>query len=391
MKILVTTHTFSPCNDGVANVVGAHIQGFIKAGHHVTVATEYHPQRDLNLFQSNLIVKQFRVSGNRNLRVGFSGDIDGYQRFIQESDATVAFFHAWATCETDLVTPLLHKVRFKKVLVSHGVRPNTRPFLPRQIPAWICWQPYLHWSIPRTLSQFDRVVYFSNEADTRDCVDRRIATRLGLQNGIVIPNGVDLQSHEQAPTGFRQLHGIDSELMLLCVGKYSVYKNEIAVADAVLRSGVSEATLVLIGPEINDYARRIMQHWQEFEPPKPRLLCLAGLSNSEILSAYREADMFVQASRTECFPLVILDAMASSTPFVSTNVGCVRQLPGGVVVPRMNELPHAIRILAGDQVRRRELAKAGRQACECQYTWPRVWAEYESLIDELTNERSLCA
>jgi glycosyltransferase involved in cell wall biosynthesis len=392
MKILVTANTFSPCSDGVANVVGAHTEGFLKAGHDVTVATQFHPERTPCLFPANLTVKQFKVRGNKNLRQGFTGDIDEYQRFIAESDADVAFFHCWETWSTDLVAPLLGRVRFKKVLVSHGVTANTRLFWPRKIPAWIAWQPYLHWGIPRLLPRFDRVVYLSNQVDNDRFIDRRIAKRLGIQNGMVIPNGVDLQAHEQAPSGFRQRHGIDGGLMFLCVGKYDEYKNEFAVADAVLRSGVAAATLVLIGPEINDYARRIRRHWDKLERPGLRLLSLAGLSSSDILSAYKEADMFIQASRTECFPLVILGAMASSTPFVSTEVGCVRQLPGGIVVPQIDELPRAIRTLADDKIRRRELAKAGRQACESEYSWPQVWSEYASLVDDLTRKQEgLCA
>ena len=240
--------------------------------------------------------------------------------------------------------------------------------------------------MPKALNLFDRVVYLSHKIDKDRFLDQKLSQRLGLRNGRVVPNGVDVSAHDGAPHGFRKKYGVsDSSLMVLCVGKYATMKNEAGVASAFLRSGVSDATLVMIGPEINAYAQDIITLWESAPHRKQdvRLLCLGGLSSSEILAAYRDADLFVQASRTECFPLVLLDAMASRTAFISTDVGCVRDLPGGITVHRECELSSAIRRLADGPALRAELAENGRRACEHQYSWDCISSQYAQLIDEL--------
>jgi glycosyltransferase involved in cell wall biosynthesis len=391
MNILITTHSFPPHADGVSYVVWAHAQGFVQAGHRVTVATPYHAGRNLNQFPQNMMVKQFQVRGNPNLRVGFSGAIDEYRNFIATCDVDVGFFHCWETWTTDLITPMLRDLPFKKVLVSHGVTANMRWFWPRGIPTWLGWRPYMWWGIPRAIQLFDCVVYLSHRIDDGIFADHRIAERLGLRNGLVIPNGVDVRVHDQAAPGFRVRHNIGSELMLLSVGKFDKYKNDFGVAEAVLHSGISNATLVLIGPEMNDYARGIQRHWGRNAKTGLRLVCLPGLPASEILSAYREADIFVQASVKDTFPLVILDAMASSTPFVSTDVGCVGELPGGIVARRKQELSAAIKQVAGNPDLRKQLGAAGRKACESSYSWSRVLRDYADLINSLVGEKTACA
>jgi glycosyltransferase involved in cell wall biosynthesis len=385
MEILIAG-AFSPNRDGVANVVWAHAQGFIKAGHHVTIATQYHRDRHLENFPPGMTVKQFKIRGNRNLRVGLTGAVSEYTSFIRSCRVQIAFFHCWETPTTDLVTPLLPELPFKKVLVSHGVTANSRLFWPRGIPTWLGWRPYVLQGIPSALPLFDRVVYLSDQIDRDRFVDRHISARLGLQNGSVIPNGVHLESHDQAQPGFRAKYGLQQGLVLLCVGRYDKYKNGIGVAEAVLHSGITDATLVLIGPAINDYTHRIQQLWTRRNPTGLRLLCLQGLSSSEILQAYKEADIYIQASRTECLPLVILDAMASATPFASSDVGCVRHLPGGIVGQTQHDLARAIRALAQSPALRRELGEMGRRACESRYSWPIICNDYLTLAEALITE-----
>jgi glycosyltransferase involved in cell wall biosynthesis len=110
---------------------------------------------------------------------------------------------------------------------------------------------------------------------------------------------------------------------------------------------------------------------------------LEKFSREAIFAAYQAADIFVLSAKFETQPLAILDAMAAGAPFVSTDVGCVRELPGGMVVPSGPETTAAINRLMNDEKLRRELSAQGRTACEAKYDWERVLDAYEALFSTL--------
>lgn len=383
--ILITTPTFPPYVDGVANVTRHHATGFLAAGHRVTVATGSHPARGMVPTPRGLRVVEFNVSGSSNLRRPYSGDIGTYRHFVDGFRGDVIFHHCWQTWTTDLVAMRPVHGGPLRVLVSHGFSANSRIGWPRTLPWWIGWRPYVWWHIPKTLQRLDGIIFLSGRRDSDRFYDGLLAAKLRVQNATVIPNGVDLASHDDAPGDFRRRHCIGDRLLLLCVGEFSKLKNEAAVARAVLASGIQDAVLVLIGPSLNDYARSILALWASHPRRRPdlRLQLLTGASEHEVLAAYRDADIYLGASVTECFPLVVLDAMASRTPFLFTDVGCVGDLPGGLTVRSVTEMPEAIDWLAGNRSLRERLGAEGRAACEMRFSWPCVISEYERLMERL--------
>jgi glycosyltransferase involved in cell wall biosynthesis len=230
----------------------------------------------------------------------------------------------------------------------------------------------------------DRIVFLSGRIDRDRFYDRHVARALGIRRTAVIPNGADLETHDSDLPDFRKQYQLEGRLLLLCVGKFTDLKNELGVLRSVLRADIDKATLILIGPEMNSYARRIEATWAERRlATDVDLLCLCGLTQAEILGAHRAADIYLSASRTECFPLVILDAMAARTPFVSTPVGCVADLPGGLLAVTEQEMAESITRLATTPAMRAQLGDEGRAACEQRYNWGAVSCQYAKLIRDL--------
>jgi glycosyltransferase involved in cell wall biosynthesis len=96
-----------------------------------------------------------------------------------------------------------------------------------------------------------------------------------------------------------------------------------------------------------------------------------------------EADIFLFASRIECAPIVILEAMAAGVPWVSYDVGNVRELPGGIVVDSYDALVSAGTRLARMPAERERLAQAGQSAWRERHRWPDVIDAYERLFLDL--------
>jgi glycosyltransferase involved in cell wall biosynthesis len=103
----------------------------------------------------------------------------------------------------------------------------------------------------------------------------------------------------------------------------------------------------------------------------------------------RLSDMFVLASRTEAFPVAILEAMATALPVVATDVGSVGELvidgETGWVVPAMDAdaLYNAMRSLLADRDGAARFGTAGRRVVETRFTVEGMCGKQERLLGDL--------
>jgi glycosyltransferase involved in cell wall biosynthesis len=385
VNILICSFSFPPQSGGVSHVAYVQARGLVERGHRVTVATAYDPAREDLPLPEGLKVVPFRVSGNAHPRSRYRGDIGAYLDFIGSFRGDVICCHCWQIWTTDLAVRAFHRTRARKVLVSHGVSANSHTGWPRTLPSWLLWRPYVCREMPRILKAFDHLVLLSGRCDRDRFYDHWMARRSGYQAISIIPNGVDLRAHQGAPSDFRDRFGIRTPRMVLLVGAYYDLKNHRLALEAFVSARPEHTTLVFIGQERNAYSEGLEMRWRSAQKALPscHMICLDRLAREDILAAYKAADLYLCASRTEYFPLTILDAMASAMPFISTDVGCVGDLPGGRVVRSQGEMARAIRDLLGDEPGRKALGVAGRTACESTYNWPSVIDAYETLFERL--------
>ena len=79
--------------------------------------------------------------------------------------------------------------------------------------------------------------------------------------------------------------------------------------------------------------------------------------------------------------------MAWGKPFVSTDVGCVRDLPGGLVVRDEAEMTRQLQCLATEPRLRASLGDAGHREYLAKYRKDAVLDAYEKLIAEVLEAR----
>jgi glycosyltransferase involved in cell wall biosynthesis len=111
-----------------------------------------------------------------------------------------------------------------------------------------------------------------------------------------------------------------------------------------------------------------------------------GASRAETVSAVKEADLFILTSSWEASPLVILEAMAAGTPFVSFDTGCVREHAGGRVVASLPEMVAATRELLSNPELRRHLGEQGKARIAERHDWEVIVTAYENLYTRLITE-----
>jgi glycosyltransferase involved in cell wall biosynthesis len=97
-------------------------------------------------------------------------------------------------------------------------------------------------------------------------------------------------------------------------------------------------------------------------------------ANSEPLrKLYADADLFVFPTRGDCLPIAVMEAMAAGLPVIATDIGALKEEVehgvNGLIVPPgdAGAVVAAVRSLAGDASRRREMARASRQIAEARF------------------------
>jgi len=387
MKILIATFTYPPESNGVSHVAHAHAIGFVQRGHEVTVVTATNRNRNLEeLKKERIKVFEFDVKGNGNIKVGYSGEIKKYQDFIAGSKADVMLFHCWQTWSTDLAIPVFSMNKAKKILVSHGVSANSILSL-RNTVSWLCWRPYI-WKMQEMIKTFDHIVFLSQRKDKDRFYDYHLVQKMGLSNYSIIPNGTyplehnKYLEHNEYKIAFKKKFIINTKYIILQVANYDFRKNQKMALEAFVESKVKDASLVFIGSQKNSYTNKLENYARQLNAQNT-VLFLENLSRNEIMHAYVSADIFICSSLSEVQPLVILDAMNAGVPFISTDVGCVSDLPGGVIVKNTLQMAEQIKTLIEDEVLRKKLSEEGKKACSEYYSWSTIMDKYEELIKKL--------
>ena len=152
---------------------------------------------------------------------------------------------------------------------------------------------------------------------------------LSSQNLFVIDVGCDLSVFSpclplQKKNAKKTLGLPTDRFTLLFVGNIKYPKGLDILFDALNKSQhILEMTILIIG---DGPARQALEARTFREPFKGRVVWCGEKRNDELPQWYAAADVFVLPSRTEGTPTVILEAMASGTPIISSNVGGVPEV-----------------------------------------------------------------
>ena len=169
--------------------------------------------------------------------------------------------------------------------------------------------------------------------------------------------------------------------------------------NAFKRARLKKAVLVVIGNTPTGRGChstcKARSTWTNLRSRDKRVLLLDP-PREEVLAAYQAADLFVLSSKIECSPLVLFEALAAHTPFLTVDVGNAIEIAswsgGGVVIPSRRDrrgyttvkaavLAEEIEALLADRTRLAQLGSAGYEAWRKRFTWERIVQQYEQVYE----------
>jgi glycosyltransferase involved in cell wall biosynthesis len=363
VRILATVERYAPAIGGAERVVQRVAEGLAARGHDIHVMTGG-PTENAEL--GGVKVHRLPLSGNEAR--GIRGDPSAVAELIARIEPDVLFNYAAQTWATDSCFALLERAdRPSMVLAPCGFSGLGK----RR------YRDYFE-AMPARLRSYDALILHSTVYQ-----DWKFAASSGAERVFVVPNGAD----PPAATGSLPVP-LPPGAVAVTVGSHVVSKGHAQFARAVHALSRDRAlTGVIVAPPRRGLdALRGCQLTCQVRARTQPVTVIDGSLPSAVASAIAAADLFLFTSRVECAPLVILEAMAASTPWVSYDVGNVSELAGGVVAGTRAELLAA----AGDILdgARPELGAQGRAAWEAEHRWEDVVPRYESVFEEVLESRA---
>ena len=204
----------------------------------------------------------------------------------------------------------------------------------------------------------------------------------------IIPNGINVDEFADA-SPIPQL--LDGKINLLFLGRLEKRKGlrYLLGAYSKLKWDWPELRLIVVGPgKPDDESYRIMS-----ERNLQDVVFVGNVSDHEKARYFKSAHIYCSpATGRESFGIVLLEAMASGTPVVATDIagfaGVVTHGDNGLLVPPKNEdgLADAIATLLRDPGLRNRLVASGAARAD-EFRWERVAAKMIDYYQLCLNEK----
>lgn len=384
MNILHTVESYYPAVGGMAEAVRQISEGLVRLGHKVTVATGKMPARKTKII-NGVYIEEFAISGKAVF--GMRGEKNKYRNFLINSEFDIVTNFAAQQWATDIALPLLNQIKGKKVFVPTGFSGLYSPF----------YNNYYK-NMKKRMGQYDMNIFLS-----KSYRDINFARGNNIKNIKLIPNGASKKEF-LAKTNFniRQKLGIPkNNLLILTVGAHTGMKGHLETIKIFNQAKIANSSLLIIGKSstisggcslqcklLNMFSKNIL---------------IKDLKRGETVAAFKAADLFLFTSRIECSPLVLFEAMASKTPFLTTDVGNTKEIikwsHSGILLPttidkngfsraKVSESADILRNIFENPHKRKLMARRGFIAWKKKFTWEKIARNYESLYKSLVKRPS---
>jgi glycosyltransferase involved in cell wall biosynthesis len=266
--------------------------------------------------------------------------------------------NGWQTWSTDVPLSMLDNFSGRKFLYIHGI--STNLFIQgdylRSILRYIIWRPYW-FRLKQSMRKLDGLFFVSERGVDSRFDDLIIAKKLKI-NSYIAHNCIGDETMnflELPPRSFDDRSG------LISVGSYTWFKGHDFVLKAYAQSKYkNKIPLSIFGQKFTPYTDELRVLASNLGIHNTMIMFHEDISGDKLLRKYSDSSIFICGSHTECQPLVLLDAMATGTPFVSRASGCIPFMTGGISVRDIDSAAIAINELMDNPKMWRAFSMKGR-------------------------------
>lgn len=381
MRILFTVASYYPTPGGVQMVTQYTAEELVKYGHEVTVLTSNYdcksPIREHNG------VKIIYCDLYKWMDFTF-GDKNAYLKQLQtlSNQIDVLITVSLQTPTTDLAMRIIDHMHCKKVLYLHDIydfKWHECDFY--CISSFIKKLYYnttrrIYYSyIYKYIRKYDLVTHLSPFDISMNYVKRH-----KIKQNLVIGNAaLDSVFHCGKSTTTKL------SPYFICIANYNDNKNQKKILEAFYKTKInSEIKLIFVGKEKNKYYSSLVKHKQVLDKYNGirNVDFLVGVSREKTEILLSNATALLLGSKIEKFPVVIIEAMASGIPFISSDVGCVRYQPGGFIVRDSEEMAYWMDFILDNPI---VASKYGEAAYQYALKNMTVNSKVELLINAINN------
>lgn len=345
--VLVSNFWPSIAKTGVGLIAFRHAKLLIKAGHEVSIVSS-----DSRIKDEMLAANKHSIfaKGGGSLYSPARVDRRKIDELLVGIKPDLVIIEGWQTAIADGFIDAAFRLNIRALLVSHGSSLHPFSLNPLEYFRSLGWVFYKKFLLPSRLKKIHLITCVDDVSISSRFYDRDLARRLRL-NIKLLPN---------TPINFSKVF-IKREsraLVIVLVGYFSRIKNQLA-AIRLMKNLPSELSLHLIGRKNGYYYVRCKQLVNKLKLENR----VKFFSDSECVleGEIGGALLVLSTSITEVQPLVILEAMASGTPYVATPVGGIISLHGGILAENHNKQVKAILSMYQDQLLWEKLALEGRE------------------------------
>lgn len=384
-RILFLSENYYPYLSGVPVVVKYLAEGLAIKGWRVTVATSI--EKGSTLLSRDILngVEIQRYCIWRDFSKRLHGDIKGLQHFVLNGEFDVVIVECGQAITTDAVLPVLSSITCPILLHAHGLSGLLgKPFaiksdFKHSIGASYNWLR-MQWYYGHTFKRVCR--YFDASISLTPCDSGSAYLRKHVHRNFVLGNAADDIFFDK-PQHRYQLP-FDGKPYLISIANYTVVKNQLQMLRQFYMCERSvDYALVMIGSQSTSYYRELIKENERLSVKfgERKVLMLIGVDRKYFPSLLDGASLYLVSSTYEEYSISIIEAMSRGVPFVSTDVGNSRMLPGGITLESISDMHTAIDRLLSNEQERYAIGKAGRKYA---YEHCRIEAVV-NLLEEIIN------